>query len=148
MTRRKAPKRNGRPPGSGAFQPTDEQRELVKMAATCGIPERRICHAIVNPKTDKEITPVTLRKHFRNELDRGLVLADIEAAGNLFKLTKTNASAAIFWAKVRLGWREVTEIDVPAAPGADGGAPENPLDIARRIAFTLALGARANAAAG
>ena len=122
---------------------------MVKLMSAIGIPERKMVHAIINHETKQGITPVTLRKHFREELDQGLVQADIKAGANLLKLTETSAAAAIFWAKCRLQWRERVSVDFPD-PGATGtpGAPavneaekRSMLDVARRIAFTLSMGA-------
>ena len=142
----KVKRKPGRPDGSGAFRPTGEQREMVKLMSAIGIPERKMVHAIINPETKKGITPVSLRKHFREELDQGLVQADIKAGANLLKLTETSAAAAIFWAKCRLQWRERVSVDfaVPTEPGVSVEASVEKqaiLDVARRIAFTLSMGA-------
>lgn len=52
----------------------------------------------------------TLHKLYRPELDRGHIVANAKVAHSLFTMathpTKPNVSAAIFWAKVRMGWRE------------------------------------------
>ena len=118
---------------------------MVKLMSAIGIPERKMVHAIVNPETKAGITPVTLRKHFREELDQGLVQADIKAGANLLKLTETSAAAAIFWAKCRLGWRERVAIELPPTEGAGtpGADPEKAgmLEVARRVAFVLTMGA-------
>jgi hypothetical protein len=120
---------------------------MVKLMAAIGIPEHKMVHAVVNPETNRGITPVTLRKHFREELDQGLVQADIKAGANLLKLTETSAAAAIFWAKCRLQWRERVAIEVPgpAAANAAGNSPDpekaGMLEVARRVAFVLTIGA-------
>lgn len=121
---------------------------MVKLMSAIGIPEDRMVHAIINPLSKKAISPVTLRKHFREELDQGLVQADIKAGSNLLKLTESSAAAAIFWAKCRLRWKERVTVEFPA-PGtqpADTTAQadeKSMLEVARRIAFTLSLGASA-----
>ena len=50
----------------------------------------------------------TLRKHFRSELDRGSIEANIKVAQTLFTMATVdkNVAAAIFWMKARAGWRE------------------------------------------
>lgn len=112
-----------------------------------GIPEDRMVLAIINPETKRPISPVTLRKHFREELDQGIVQADLKAAANLLKLTESSAAAAIFWAKCRLRWRE-RDTPAPLAPPAPLGPDGKPLqqseaekrsvyDLGRRIAFAL-----------
>jgi len=125
---------------------------MVKLMSAIGIPEDRMVHAIINPTSRKAISPMTLRKHFREELDQGLVQADIKAGSNLLKLTASSAAAAIFWMKCRLRWRERVDVTVPpgalagqepAAALADQADKNTAYEIARRIAFTLYLGATA-----
>jgi hypothetical protein len=52
----------------------------------------------------------TLRKHFRDELDTGHIKASAKVAGNLYQIAigsgREAVTAAIFWLKVRAGWRE------------------------------------------
>jgi len=51
--------------------------------------------------------PKTLRKRFRNELDRGAAEANASVAGYLFNSAKGgNVAAPIFWLKTRAHWRE------------------------------------------
>ena len=53
------------------------------------------------------ITKPTLHKHFREELDSGMAVADMRIAESLFnQAISGNTSAAIFWAKARMGWSE------------------------------------------
>lgn len=128
---------------------------MVKLMSAIGIPEDRMVHAIINPTSNKGISPITLRKHFREELNQGLVQADIKAGANLLKLTESSAAAAIFWAKCRLRWRERVQFEMPPEPVpglqagtavTDGTDKNTAYEIARRIAFTLYLGATSPAA--
>ena len=120
---------------------------MVKLMSAVGIPEEKMVHAILNPETGRGITPETLRKHFRDELDQGLVQADLKAMSNLLRLTETSAGAAIFWAKCRLRWKErdtTSTIQMQASM-----TTETPQDadkasmheVARRVAFVLTMGA-------
>jgi hypothetical protein len=56
------------------------------------------------------ITPPTLRKYFRNELNIGQHEANAQVAASLFRQathpTKPNTIASIFWLKCRAGWRD------------------------------------------
>jgi hypothetical protein len=56
------------------------------------------------------IAAKTLRKPFRAELDTGHIKANAKVAGNLYRIATGNGreavTAAIFWLKVRAGWRE------------------------------------------
>jgi hypothetical protein len=55
----------------------------------------------------------TLRRHFRQELDRGAIGANAQVAQTLYKMaTSGNSPAAtIFWLKARAGWRDGQEFD-------------------------------------
>jgi hypothetical protein len=71
--------------------------------AGCGVPEADIAVVI-------GIASKTLRKHFRAELDTGHIRASAKVAGNLYRIAtgsgREAVTAAIFWLKVRAGWRE------------------------------------------
>src|SRR3954462_3402520 len=89
----------GRPP----FEPTRSQRQMVEAMAGCGVREADIAVVIGIP-------PKPPRKHFRDELDTGHIKASAKVAGNLYRIAtgsgREAVSAAIFWPKVRAGWRE------------------------------------------
>src|SRR5271154_1697883 len=58
--------------------------------------------------------PKTLRKRFRDELDRGVAEANAQVSGYLFAAAKAgNIAAIIFWLKTRANWRERTTPDHP-----------------------------------
>jgi len=83
-----------------AFFATDAMREQARSLAACGVPQEKIA-AIIDCDTK------TLRKYFRNELDRGMAEADAEIVGALFaNAKKGNVAAQIFWVKTRMHWRE------------------------------------------
>jgi len=67
-----------------------------------------------------EIDTKTLRKHYRQELDRALIIANSKVGANLFRLAtgkgREAVTAAIFWLKTRAGWSEYTPPPVPKAP--------------------------------
>ena len=83
------------------YEPTPEQRRTVKTMAGFGIP-----HTDIAPFLG--IDTKTLRKHFREELDRGMTEANAKVAQSLFQMATQgkNVAAAIFWMKARAGWRE------------------------------------------
>lgn len=83
-----------------AFDPSDEQRRLVRMMAGFGVPQPDIAAHL-------EIDPKTLRKYFRQELDRGTIEANVKVTQSLFQMATSgkNVAAAIFWMKARGGWR-------------------------------------------
>jgi hypothetical protein len=93
------------------FDPKEEERSLVRAMSGLGVPQENIA-------THLEIDAKTLRKHFRRELDRGMVEANVKVAQSLFQMATTgkNVAAAIFWMKARCRWREKHEVTVsPAA---------------------------------
>lgn len=93
--------RGGRPP----HVPTDAQRATVKAMSAYGIPQHDIARVI-------GIHDESLRKHYRDELDLGVIEANAKIAETLFRqATKEgNTTAAIWWTKSRMGWKEKTEV--------------------------------------
>src|SRR3954462_618336 len=89
--------------GRPSFEPSQSQRQMVEAMAGCGVPEADIAVVI-------GIAPKTLRKHFREELDTGHIKANAKGAGTLYRIAtgsgREAVTAAIFWLKVRAGWRE------------------------------------------
>ena len=83
------------------FRVTERQRRQVKSMVALGLRQEEI-------STLLEITPKTLRKHFRSELDRGALEANAEVMRSLFKMATSgkNTAATIFWVKTRCGLRE------------------------------------------
>lgn len=93
--------------GGVMYTPTEEQHRMVKVMSGFGIPQPDIAAQI-------GIDAKTLRKHFREELDRGMTEANMRVAQSLFNMATTgsNVAAAIFWMKARAGWREKHEVVV------------------------------------
>ncbi len=89
------------------YDPTQDQRRTVKTMAGFGVPHTDIA-------TFLGIDAKTLRKHFREELDRGTTEANAKVAQSLFHMETQgkNVAAAIFWMKARAGWREKQEVKV------------------------------------
>jgi hypothetical protein len=92
------------------FNPTDEQRRTVRALSGYGVPQGIAIHIGIDAKT--------LRKYFRDDLDRGSVEATAKVAQSLFQLATIdkNVTAAIFWMKARAGWREKQEIQFSNRP--------------------------------
>jgi hypothetical protein len=104
-------------PGPKAFQPSEEQRKLVTALAGFGLPHGDIAEVIGLSKGSRQT-------HFREELDLGRIRANFEVAKNLYKMAtgptneRTTLTAAIWWTKVRMGWRATTRVE---NTGKDGG---------------------------
>jgi hypothetical protein len=105
--------------------PDPALRRQVEALAGYGIPELGIAKVI-------GIDPKTLRKHYRSELDLGHLKANSAVAQSLFKKATgdgpQSVTAAIFWAKTRMGWKETIVNE-------HGGVENNPVKISviRRI---------------
>ena len=94
-----------------SFEPTEEQRKTVRAMSGFGIPQDDIATLL-------EIDAKTLRKHFRRELDRGMVEATAKVARSLFLMATQgkNVAAAMFWMKARtLLWAKARDTSSRAA---------------------------------
>ena len=100
------------------IEPSEDQRRLVRVMAGFGVPQDAIAQHL-------EIDPKTLRKHYRHELDRGMVEANVKVAQSLFAMATqgNNVAAAIFWMKARAGWREKNTLEITGKDGAPAGPP-------------------------
>jgi hypothetical protein len=85
-----------------AFVVTQAMCERVRYLAGLGVSQDDIAKII-------GCSAKTLRKRFRDELDRGAAEANASVAGYLFNSAKAGSVAAqIFWLKTRGRWREAT----------------------------------------
>ena len=97
------------------FAVTDTRREKVRHLAGLGVPQHDIAKII-------GCAAKTLRRHFRDELDRGVAEANATISGSLFGAAKGgNVTAQIFWLKTRARWREGLAAD-DSVPSADAGS--------------------------
>lgn len=127
------------------FVPTKEQRTLVEGMAAYGIPHVEIAALIINPETQSHISAITLREHFREELDTGHTKANAKVIGAMFKNATTGTKAfpggipvsQIFWAKVRMQWRTADKQGEAPPPPANPAEKMTALEVVRRIAFLL-----------
>jgi hypothetical protein len=106
-----------------AYRPTEEQRRTVRAMSGYGIPQEDIA-------TFFDIDAKTLRKHFRNEIDKGSIEATSKVAQSLFRMATEgkNVAAAIFWMKARAGWREKQQVEHGFAGAViSGGHPAEDL---------------------
>jgi hypothetical protein len=101
--------------GHPTFQPTDKQRGQVEAMARYGIPQDEIARAI-------GISRPTLLKHFVEEIHTGATKANAQVGEFLFSTIigaqipgrppvtddRARVTAAIFWAKTRMNWKETS----------------------------------------
>ena len=94
--------------GRPSHLPGPVERRQVEAMAGYGVPEADIAMVL-------RIDPKTLRKHYRDELDTGHILANAKVAKSLFRKAtgdhRQSVTAAIFWLKVRARWKEVPPQD-------------------------------------
>ena len=115
-SRRSIQKRNGRKPGRPRtkpelpFEPTKEQRELVKIMAAYDVPPSRMCKVIRNPQTRRCIGPPTLETMFADELETGSMEMDAICMAQLGRRVREGNMTAIIWySKNKWGWRDMVE---------------------------------------
>jgi hypothetical protein len=92
------------------WEPTDEQRAMVKAMTAYGIRQEAICAVL-------GISHVTLERRCRHELDTGAAQANATVAASMFKMaTKGPYSvrfhAARYWLACRAGWKETSTIEI------------------------------------
>ena len=94
------------------FVVNETVREKVRHLAGAGVRQDDIARII-------GCAAKTLRKRFRDELDRGVAEANATVCGYLFAAAKAgNIPAIIFWLKTRAQWREEPTRGDPL-PGSD-----------------------------
>jgi len=95
-------------------KPTKATRKQVETMAGYGIPEDGIAESI-------GISAPTLRKYYAKEIKLGHVKANEKVAAFLYTKATTDGpqavTAAIFWAKTRMRWRETDRLEHTGAGG-------------------------------
>lgn len=114
--------------GRPNHQPDEIFRRQVEAMAGYGIPEADIAKVI-------GIDAKTLRKHYRDELDIAHVKASSAVAQSLFKKATgdgpQSVTAAIFWCKTRMGWKE-TMVNEHGGPNGENLS----VNVVKRIILT------------
>ena len=110
------PGTGGAMPGAGrpAFEPTDHERKQVEAMSGYGLPIEQIA-VLVRDGIDYD----TLRKHFAQELISGKAKANAQVGKTLFqKVMAGDTTAAIWWSKTQMRWKEVQQHELTGADGA------------------------------
>jgi len=98
--------------GRPEFQPTDEQRERVADMVAVGITYEQIAAVI-------GIAEGTLTKHFAHELATAKAEANAKVGKSLFvRAVNGDTSAAIWWTKAQMGWKERKDVDLSSSDGS------------------------------
>ena len=106
----------GAMPGAGrpSFVPTDSERKQVEALSGYGLPIEQIA-VLVRDGIDTD----TLRKHFAQELISGKAKANAQVGKTLFqKVMAGDTTAAIWWSKTQMRWKEVQQHELTGADGA------------------------------
>jgi hypothetical protein len=93
--------------GRPKVEVSDEDRERVREMSRMGATQVEIATVL-------GVSDVTLRAHFRKELDTATVEANSNVAGRLYddcmKDDPRYQTSRMFWLKTRGGWKEKTEV--------------------------------------
>jgi transposase-like protein len=99
---------------TAAHVPTPQTRAAVWMMAATGVTLENIGLAM-------GVHKITIARHYKQELDRGLLEANNRVAASLFKLATSpgpsQAASCMFWLKCRGRWQEVNKVEVSGAGG-------------------------------
>lgn len=115
---------------------------MVEQLAGMVIPDSDICRLVIHE--GEPIGESTLKTHFRKELSTGRAKIRVRHGMALMKAIEDgNVTAMIWWDKTRNGIRERLGIEVPTPPAGSEQEKTSAttLDVARRIAYTLSMGA-------
>lgn len=113
---KKAGPNGGARPGAGrpVFEPTEHERKQVEAMSGYGLPIEQIA-ILVRGGIDTD----TLRKHFTQELISGKAKANAQVGKTLFqKVMAGDTTAAIWWSKTQMRWKEVQQHELTGANGA------------------------------
>lgn len=99
--------------GPQPWKPTAEERKRIRMYAGLGLTQEQIA-TLIGRCVD------TLAKYCRSDLDEGAAEAKAKVGGAIVKAALNgNMTAAIFYAKTQMGWKETVRNE---HTGEDGGA--------------------------
>ena len=115
VTKKRGPNGGARPgAGRKPFEPTDSERKQVEALSGYGLPIEQIA-VLVRDGIDTD----TLRKHFAQELISGKAKANGQVGKTLFqKVMAGDTTAAIWWSKTQMRWKEVQQHELTGANGA------------------------------
>ncbi len=121
--------KGGMPP----FVPTDEDRALVQLLVSMGVPQHRVC-LYVRGRNGKPIAETTLKKHFAHELRVGKAEVVLKVLAKFMQAIEEGKQWAIerymdqrMWREEWGGWRaRPYEVAGGGAPSAASGSSDPP----------------------
>ena len=100
--------------GRKPFEPTEKERKQVESMSGFGVPIDQIA-ALVRDG----ISVDTLTKYFEKELISGKAKANSQVGQTLFqKVMAGDTTAAIWWSKTQMRWKETQQHELTGADGA------------------------------
>ena len=103
------PKNAGRKP----YAPNQKDRDIITMMTASGIPQVNIGRCV-------GIDVKTMKKYYKAEMECSADMANAKVAQSLFnQAINGNTSAAIWWTKSRMGWKETRDQNVCVATSDD-----------------------------
>jgi hypothetical protein len=112
-TAKKKPGGARRGAGKPPFKPTDADRTTVTIMVATGLKQEDIAACL----GERGIDPVTLRKHFKRELNIGVAKVNGICGVGIVRAMQAGESWALrYWAGARMGWN-----DRSPRPGEDTG---------------------------
>lgn len=98
--------------GNPPHEPTRENRRIVETHAAVGTPHWLIAEEL-------NLSEDTLERHYRSELDRGLLKINARIGGRLAKAALDGCKTRqIFWMKTRAGWKDTSRLEHSGPNGA------------------------------
>jgi mannose-1-phosphate guanylyltransferase len=108
-------KRMANPKGAGRkpYNPNQKDRDIISMMTASGIPQINIGRCI-------GIDVKTMKKYYKTEMECSADIANAKVAQSLFQQAiNGNTSAAIWWSKSRMGWKETRDQNVNVTTSDD-----------------------------
>ena len=103
------PKNAGRKP----YAPNQKDRDIITMMTASGIPQVNIGRCV-------GIDVKTMKKYYKAEMECSADMANAKVAQSLFyQAINGNITAAIWWTKSRIGWKEARDQIVSVTNGDD-----------------------------
>jgi len=101
------------------FQPTDEQRRMVKQLAQAAMPLGIIALMVKWPDTNRPVSINTLTKYFEDELTLAKVEMGVNLAGAAYKKAMSGDTGMLcFLLKTQFYYRETNRTEVTGPNGA------------------------------
>ena len=94
-----------------------ETIQQIEKLSGLGLTQPQIAY-VMNMKPEKFQWYLRKDSMMRQAMDRGVALANAQVARTLFKLATSGEcpAATFFWAKTRMGWSEVNQLQVSVKP--------------------------------